>query len=205
MNSWCTQLSGSSDTKILQTGDNALTRDIVLVGDILAGTVFGYCAVYLYYCMVGRSFVITPLGMMIWRELILVSVIGALVVARFDPQPQDDPWCDIRITILGVISRAACAGTLLLGVGWVTGSLRDLARLWLLVWGGSLSVGCASLASRYSPSDATPPRLADDGKPSQLSALANVFLIWLRNFPEERASSISLTMQKSTGADLPRR
>ncbi len=129
---WCTDLPANSTAP--KTYDSSTTRDAILVGDIVAGTIFGYCSVYLYACIVGRSGTITPVGMMIWRELILVSVIGALVVARFDPQTQDGTWCNIGAAILGVLGRAACAGTLLLGVGMVTGTLEDLARLWLLVW-----------------------------------------------------------------------
>jgi putative colanic acid biosynthesis UDP-glucose lipid carrier transferase len=109
-------------------------KDVILCGDIGAGTITGYASVHLYYLIKYYPMLAPGVGMMIWRELTLISVIGALVVARADLPPQDNAWSEISTAMVGVLSRAACAGTLLLCLGLVTSTLNDFARLWLVVW-----------------------------------------------------------------------
>ena len=107
------------------------------MGDIAVGTALGYVSVYLYYYLNSQALAFSSLGSTVWRQLILASVIGALVVRKADAHREDnDILSSARETIAGVLGRAACAGTLLLAVGLVTGALHHLATLWLLAWAG---------------------------------------------------------------------
>ena len=132
----CTATSNPS----IQSGEEsalgiATAADILLIADVLFGATLGYAAVHLYYFMQAPSLLAHSVGMIVWRQLILASVIAALVVRRAGTQQEkNDKPSSARSTILGVLGSAASAGTLLVAVGVVTGALEDLARLWLLVW-----------------------------------------------------------------------
>ena len=111
--------------------------DVLLVADVVFGAALGYVAVDLYYFVKAPSLIVHSVGMIVWRQLILSSVIAALVVRRAGNESENNyTTSSARTTILGVLGSAAGAGTLLMAVGIVTGALEDLARLWLLVWSG---------------------------------------------------------------------
>jgi putative colanic acid biosynthesis UDP-glucose lipid carrier transferase len=110
-----------------------LLNDVLLVGDIIAGTTIGYFSVGLYFRLAWHLTAIPPLGMMVWRELVLVSVITALVIRKSDYRPDSDP-VDLAPVVASILGRALCAGVTLLSIGLVTGALHEVARLWILPW-----------------------------------------------------------------------
>ena len=110
-------------------------EDCMVVADIAVGTCLGYLAIHFYYHIVGHAFLVGSLGLVAWRQIILVSVIAALIVRKTElPAEYVSAKEDVRSTVLGVLGRALCAGTVLLAIGVVTGAFADLARLWLLAW-----------------------------------------------------------------------
>jgi putative colanic acid biosynthesis UDP-glucose lipid carrier transferase len=116
-------------------------HDIVLILDVVIGAVLGYASVQAYCQITAQVAAIPPIGTLMWRELVLISVIAALVV-------QDNgagSSADMATALTGVIRRCLRCATILLCVGLATGTLRDMARLWLLIWAaGFLLWMCAS-------------------------------------------------------------
>jgi exopolysaccharide biosynthesis polyprenyl glycosylphosphotransferase len=110
-----------------------LLNDALLAADITAGTVIGYLSARLYFHVVCHLSHIPSIGMMLWRELVLVSVIASLVIRKADGEPQDDSIAFMPV-LVSVVGSSLCAGTALLSVGVVTGASHDLARLWIFAW-----------------------------------------------------------------------
>jgi putative colanic acid biosynthesis UDP-glucose lipid carrier transferase len=115
-------------------------NELMLLGDVVAGIVVGYVSGQLYYCawMTScRGF--ASLGPL-WREIILCSLIAALVLK--DPRPagtrgEGDASRSASARKSGFAAfarRGGLALTILLSVGVATRTLDDMARLWVLGW-----------------------------------------------------------------------
>lgn len=110
-----------------------LINDAFLAADIAAGTIIGHSTVGLYF---KNTSLLTPVqldGSMIWRELVLVSVIASLVIRKADYRPQTEQINALPV-IASVMGRAVYAGMILLTVGLVTGSLHEFSLLWMESW-----------------------------------------------------------------------
>jgi putative colanic acid biosynthesis UDP-glucose lipid carrier transferase len=112
-----------------------LLHDAMPLADMLAGTLFGYASVRIYFVLAAQLPGPAVIGTSIWRELVLASVIAALVVRRPDP---DFPTRPVNVAgeLRGVLQRAGYAGLILIWAAVITGTLGDMARLWIAIWAG---------------------------------------------------------------------
>ena len=108
-------------------------NDALLFADVAAGALIGYLSVELYIGLSNTAQGATASGILIWRELILTSVITALVLRKADYTPGNEKL-DLWPALLGVGGRALCTGTILFTVGLVTGTMQDMARAWIAMW-----------------------------------------------------------------------
>ena len=110
-----------------------LINDALLAADIVAGTIIGHMTVAFYWQYASQQNPGAVDGLMIWRELVLVSVIAALVIRKGDYRPQTER-IDALTVVGSVLGRAIYAGTILLTIGLVTRSLHEFALLWMASW-----------------------------------------------------------------------
>jgi len=108
-------------------------NDILFVCDFFAGVLLGYASglIYVRYSHFGLPIksIIGPF----LREVMLGSVIAALVL-REPRLAIDQELFAPRRLLEGMRWRAIAAISIILGIGLATRGLDDMARLWLLGW-----------------------------------------------------------------------
>ena len=116
-------------------------HDVLLVGDVVIGAALGYAAVQAYFRLTSQYSAVPSLGAMMWRELVLISVIAALVMQESGAGKSADGVA----VLAGVMRRCLRCTAILVCVGLATGTLHDMARLWLLIWAAGFFLWvCAS-------------------------------------------------------------
>ena len=110
-----------------------LINDALLAADIIAGTLFGHITANLYFHYVLHLSPGPVDGLLVWRELVLVSVIAALVVRKADYRPHAER-IDVLPVLASVIGRAVYAAIILITVGLVTKSLHEFPLVWIASW-----------------------------------------------------------------------
>ena len=110
-----------------------LINDALLAADIVAGTIIGHATVGLHLQIASLKGIVRLNDLIIWRELVLVSVIASLVIRKADYRPQTEQVGALPV-IASVISRAVYAGMILLTVGFVTRSLQEFPAFWMASW-----------------------------------------------------------------------
>lgn len=116
----------------------------LVLADIAAGAAFGALSVEAYFRFFANAAAFPAPSGSIVRELVLASIIAALVVRRPDPGLKPEPETARQI-LSQVLGRSLLCATILIGVGLATFTLHDMARAWLAMWGAAFFTWlCAS-------------------------------------------------------------
>jgi len=110
-----------------------ILSDILLLWDFTLCAVSGYAALQLYAGYILFHALDFSASGPFWRDIVFGSVIAALVLrtrsSAFNPR-----FLSVPRLVLAAERRCLLACAVLMGVGLLTRSTHDLARLWLLSW-----------------------------------------------------------------------
>jgi exopolysaccharide biosynthesis polyprenyl glycosylphosphotransferase len=109
-----------------------IMHDLIFPMDILAGIALGYCSILVYLSVLVGAPLHWQLAGSIWREILLASLIAALVLR--DPPSASTRLAAAQHTRIAWGPRACAAIGILVSVGLLTRSLNDMARVWIIAW-----------------------------------------------------------------------
>jgi putative colanic acid biosynthesis UDP-glucose lipid carrier transferase len=135
--SWQTPVKNFADTLLV-------VGECMIVADVMMGALLGYGSVAAYFRFASPAGLRPTMGGLIERELLLVSVVAALII-RGPGGPAMVLESRFSSVFLELLRRAAACVAILAAIGIATGTLQGMARLWLGMWGGGLFAWvCAS-------------------------------------------------------------
>jgi putative colanic acid biosynthesis UDP-glucose lipid carrier transferase len=118
-------------------------NDLIFTADIAVGIAAGYIGQLLYFMAFHDGAMPPVLEGSLWREIVLGSVIAALVLR--EPRLAQRPHFKAPDGLVGdLCQRGATALAILLSVGLATRALDDMARLWVLGWSGFYAIWVVS-------------------------------------------------------------